>query len=179
VAHQGVAAWAPPLELRSLADLAADPSLLSLALDSIQDPQNFGAVIRSAVGVADASVLWGEHGSAPLSLATFRASAGAIEHARLVRVRSLHHALAELGEHGARVVGLDASAPEPLRAIDLTGPTVLVIGSEHEGLARNVRRTCTVFAHLIAPHRIASLNASVAAAIALYEATIQRMKSAG
>jgi 23S rRNA (guanosine2251-2'-O)-methyltransferase len=76
--HQGVAAWGPDLKLMPLEDLLADPKLIALALDGIQDPQNFGAVIRSAVGVADAAVLWGEHSSAPLSPATGRASAGAI-----------------------------------------------------------------------------------------------------
>ena len=86
--HQGVTAWAPELTLLAVEELLADPTLLALALDGIQDPQNFGAVIRSAVGVANAAVLWGEHSSAPLSTAAGRASAGAIEHARRVSAGS-------------------------------------------------------------------------------------------
>src|SRR5262249_19614339 len=109
--HQGVVCWAPPLVLTPLAELLAEEGSLTLALDEIQDPQNFGAVIRSAVAVAGAAVLWGEHSSAPLSLATFRASAGAIEHARLCRVPSLVNALQAFRESGANVVGLDAQAP--------------------------------------------------------------------
>ncbi len=177
VSHQGVLAWAPPLELLDPAPLLTDPALLALALDGIQDPQNFGAVIRSAVGLAGAPVLWGEHASAPLGTATFRASAGAIEHAKLCRVKSLVGTLTEAASLGAQVIGLDAQAPVRLRDLDLTGPTVLVIGSEGEGLGRAVRRACTAHAQLVPRGAIDSLNASVAAGIALYEAAIQRLGS--
>jgi 23S rRNA (guanosine2251-2'-O)-methyltransferase len=175
--HQGAVAWAEPLPLTSLDELLADPSLLGVALDSIQDPQNFGAVIRSAAGVADAAVLWGEHHSAPLGLATFRASAGAVEHAKLCRVPSLVGALSEARARGVQIVALDAQADRRLGELDLSGPTLLVIGSEHEGLGRAVRKTATALARLIETRHVASLNASVAAAIALYEAANQRMKS--
>ncbi len=169
--HQGVLALAPPLALIPPDRLWAEPALLAVALDGIQDPQNFGAVIRSAVGIAGAAVVWGEHASAPLSTATFRASAGAIEHARLCRVRSLTGSLAAARDAGAQVVGLDAHAD-----VDLTGPTVLVIGSEGEGMARGVRRACSVLARLVREPRLDSLNASVAAGIALYEAIRQRTR---
>lgn len=174
--HQGVLAFAPPLALCQPGSLWAEPQLLAVALDGIQDPQNFGAVIRSAVGIAGAAVVWGEHASAPLSTATFRASAGAIEHARLCRVRSLTGALGAAGEAGAQVVGLDAHAERDLTQVDLTGPTVLVIGSEGEGMARGVRRTCGVLARLVREPHLDSLNASVAAGIALYEAIRQRTR---
>lgn len=176
-AHQGVVAWADPLRLLELSELLADPALLGVALDAIQDPQNFGAVIRSATGVASAAVLWGEHASAPLSLATFRASAGAIEHARLCRVPSLPGALTAARDAGVQVVALDAQADRRLSELDLRGPTLLVVGSEHEGLGRAVRRSASAFARLVETRHVASLNASVAAAIALYEATNQRLKS--
>jgi 23S rRNA (guanosine2251-2'-O)-methyltransferase len=154
-----------------------DAPFLVLALDGIQDPQNFGAVVRSAVGLGNAPLLWGEHSSAPLSLATFRASAGAIEHARLCRVSSLRHALADARERGALVVGLDMRATNSLHEIELTGPTILVVGGEHHGISGSLRRVCTSFARLARMTTIESLNASVAAGIALYEAEIQRMKS--
>jgi 23S rRNA (guanosine2251-2'-O)-methyltransferase len=175
VSHQGALAWAPPLGLLPLSALLDDPALIALGVDQIQDPQNFGALLRSAVGLASAAVIWPEHASAPLTPATFRASAGGIEHARLCRVASLHGALAELAAHGAQVVGLDAQASTLLAQLDLRGPTVLVVGSEHEGLSRPVRRACTQMARLVQPARIDSLNASVACGIALYEAAIQRM----
>lgn len=177
VSHQGVAATAPSLELVSLESLLKDPALAAVALDGIQDPQNFGALVRSAVAIAGAAIVWAEHGSAPLGPATFRASAGAIEHARLCRVRSLGAALGDARDQGATVVGLDPHAPVALRDVDLRGRVVLVIGSEHEGLGRAIRRTCTVLTHLVEPGQIESLNASVAAGIALYELTIQRYKS--
>lgn len=173
VHHQGVAAYAPPLTLTPLQTLLDDPALLALALDELQDPQNFGAVIRSAVGFG-ASVIWGEHASAPLTPATFRASAGAIEHARLCRVRSLTGALTQLAESGAQVVALDANAPERLSELDLGARTVLVIGSEGSGLTKQVRRVATRVARLWDLEAIDSLNASVAAALALYEARRQR-----
>ncbi len=172
--HQGVLAFGPALEILEPHSLWTDPSLLAVALDGIQDPQNFGAVIRSATGIAGAAVLWGEHSSAPLTAATFRASAGAIEHARLARARSLPGALTQARGAGVQVVGLDAHAEQLLSAVDLTGPTVLVIGSEGEGMGRATRRGCSVLARLVPDSRLDSLNASVAAGIALYEAIRQR-----
>jgi 23S rRNA (guanosine2251-2'-O)-methyltransferase len=175
--HQGVAAFGPELRLRALDEILSEPLLLALALDGIQDPQNFGAVIRSAVGVADAAVIWGEHSSAPLSPATGRASAGAIEHARLCRVPSLVGALTAARERGVFVVGLDAHAPQRVGELELAGPTILVVGNEHEGMGRGVRRACSAVGRLTASGRIDSLNASVAAALALHEAAISRLKS--
>jgi len=172
--HQGAIAIAPPLELSAWSEVVARPNLLAIALDQVQDPQNFGAVIRSAVATGGAGVLWGEHASAPLGTATFRASAGAIEHATLCRVPALKDALREASERGARVVGLAAHAEKRLSEIDLTGPTVIVLGNEGSGLQPAVRRCCTELAAVVRPHLLDSLNASVAAAIALYEAEKQR-----
>jgi 23S rRNA (guanosine2251-2'-O)-methyltransferase len=174
VAHQGVVAWVPDLHLDRFSDLLLVPDLLAVALDGIQDPQNFGAVVRSAVAIASAPVIWPEHSSAPLTPATFRASAGAIEHARLCRVSSLVSSLQQAAEAGVQVVALDPKAPRRLRDLDLTGRSILVVGSEHEGIGRALRRTCTVAASLVPPGAIDSLNASVAAAIGLYQAVIQR-----
>jgi 23S rRNA (guanosine2251-2'-O)-methyltransferase len=172
--HQGVLAILPRLELADWAEVVARPQLLAIALDQVQDPQNFGAVIRSAVATADAAVVWGEHASAPLGTATFRASAGAIEHATLCRVPALKDALALARERGARVVGLAARADRLLSEVDLTGPTVIVLGSEGSGLQPAVRRGCSELAAIVRPRIVDSLNASVAAAIALYEAAKQR-----
>jgi 23S rRNA (guanosine2251-2'-O)-methyltransferase len=172
--HQGVMALVPELRLRPLAELSVEPTSLFVALDEIQDPQNFGAVIRSAVAFGASAVIWPEHASAPLSPATFRASAGAIEHAALCRVPSLPSAIAHLAELGAGAVALDAAGDVDLADVDLRGPTLLVIGSEGKGLKKSVRRACPRSARLPMTGRIASLNASVAAAIALYEAHRQR-----
>jgi 23S rRNA (guanosine2251-2'-O)-methyltransferase len=154
--------------------VVSQPLLLAVALDKISDPQNFGAIIRSAVGLAGAAVLWGEHSSAPLTPATFRASAGAVEHATLCRVPSLVTALEQAAAAGANLVGLDAQAPTTLDAIDLRGPTVIVMGSEDRGLSRAIRQRCTMLAKLPMSRTIDSLNVSAAASIALYEASRQR-----
>lgn len=175
--HQGVVAWAPELALADFAELLRDPALLGMVLDGISDPQNFGAVVRSAVGIAASAVIWGENASAPLSLSTFRASAGAVEHAKLCRVPSLTAALTEAVASGVQVVGLDPQADKALRELDLKQPTLLVLGSEGEGMSRSVRRALSATARLAQSGRIGSLNASVAAAIALYEASNQRVTS--
>jgi 23S rRNA (guanosine2251-2'-O)-methyltransferase len=169
IQHQGVAAFAPALELSPFEALLANPELVGLALDRIQDPQNFGAVIRSLVGLGGTGIVWGEHSSAPLGPATQRAAAGALEFATLCRVPSLPGALTRAVEAGVTVIGLDAAAERSLRSFELTRPVLLVIGSEHSGMTPGVRRACTHLARLYAPGPVESLNASVAAALALYE----------
>ncbi|MET0413400.1 MAG: RNA methyltransferase [Polyangiaceae bacterium] len=174
VQHQGALALAPSLKLHELGELLADPNLVAVALDRIQDPQNFGAVVRSAVGIGAAAVIWGENASAPLTPATFRAAAGAIEHARLCRVPSLVTAIQQAQAAGVSVIGLAADAPALLTSLDLRQPTIVVIGSEGQGLQAAVRRACSHQAALVRPGQIDSLNASVAAAIALYEVAKSR-----
>jgi 23S rRNA (guanosine2251-2'-O)-methyltransferase len=122
-------------------------------------------------------VLWPEHGSAPLTPTTFRASAGAVEHARLCRVRSLSGALLEAAQRELQVIGLDAQAPHALSELDLTRPTVLVVGAEDSGLSSPVRRACSSLASVVQTRKMDSLNASAAAAVALYETHRQRSAS--
>jgi 23S rRNA (guanosine2251-2'-O)-methyltransferase len=175
VRHQGAVAFAPPLKLRALDELELDAALL-VALDEVQDPQNFGAIIRSGVAMGATALVWPEHRSAPLSPATFRASAGAIEHATLCRVTSLAPALQSLRERGLSIVGLDATADLPIDRADLAHPVVIVVGAEDKGLRKTVKRACNSLARLPMPGPIGSLNASVAVAIALYEAVRQRAR---
>jgi 23S rRNA (guanosine2251-2'-O)-methyltransferase len=172
--HQGAIAVAADLAILSLSELELGPEALVVALDELQDPQNFGAVIRSSVALGATAVMWPEHRSAPLSMATFRASAGAVEHATLCRVGSLSDALTKLRASGLTVVGLDANATVELASLDLTGPVALVVGAEGKGLRRTVKSACDQLGKLPMRGPIASLNASVAAAIALYEIARQR-----
>jgi 23S rRNA (guanosine2251-2'-O)-methyltransferase len=174
VRHQGAIAFAPELRVTSLAELELGDHPLLVALDEVQDPQNFGAVVRSAVAMSATAVLWPEHRSAPLSPAMFRASAGAIEHATLCRVTSLPNALVELRARGVLVVGLDMTGPMTIDRVGMAGPTAIVVGAEGKGLRKPVKGACDALARLPMPGPIASLNASVAVAIALYEATRQR-----
>jgi 23S rRNA (guanosine2251-2'-O)-methyltransferase len=173
VRHQGAIAFAPALRMTPLEQVVLAEHALVVALDEVQDPQNFGAIVRSAVALGATALVWPEHRSAPLSPAAFRASAGAIEHATLCRVTALVGALETLRARGLVVVGLEMTG-EPLDEADLTGPTVLVVGAEGKGLRRTVKRACDTLARLPMSGPIASLNASVAVAIALYEAVRQR-----
>ena len=172
--HQGAIAFASELAVTPLHEVPIEPGTLLVALDEIQDPQNFGAVIRSAVAMSASAILWPEHRSAPLSPATFRASAGAIEHATLCRVASLPPALDDLRERGVTCVGLDMQGTTTIDLVDLTGPVALVVGAEGKGLRKTVKRSCDTLARLPMPGPIDSLNASVAVAIALYECVRQR-----
>ena len=178
VLHQGALAFAPPLQLRSLQSLPITPASLVVVLDGITDPQNFGATIRSAVALECSAVVWGEHGAAPLTPATFRASAGAVEHATLCRVRSVRAAMADLARAGLKTVALDAGASITLAAVDLRGPVAIAVGAEDTGVSRGVRRQCADHARLPIAKGIDSLNASVAAALALYECRRQRSAAA-
>jgi 23S rRNA (guanosine2251-2'-O)-methyltransferase len=172
--HQGALAFAPELTLVALEDLELAKDAVVVVLDEIQDPQNFGAVLRSAVALGASAVVWPEHSSAPLSAATFRASAGAVEHAVLCRVAGLPAALESLKTSGLAVIGLDMNGDTPIDEVDLTGPVALVIGAEGKGLRRSVKTACDRLVRLPMKGPIASLNASVAAAIALYETARQR-----
>lgn len=169
--HQGAIAFAPELAIVSIDEIVAtlkDDTVI-VALDEIEDPQNFGAVIRSSVALGATAVLWPENHSAPLSPATFRASAGAVEHARLCRVAALPTALETLKAAAVHVVGLDMNADKVLADVEINGPCVLVVGAEGKGLRKPVKKACTALANLPMTGAIDSLNASVAAAIALYE----------
>jgi 23S rRNA (guanosine2251-2'-O)-methyltransferase len=172
--HQGTIAVAPDLRLVALEDLTLGPEALVVALDELQDPQNFGAVLRSAVALGATAVVWPEHASAPLSAATFRASAGAVEHAVLCRVQGLPAALGALKAAGLTILGLDMNGDTPIDRVDLTGPVALVVGAEGKGLRRGVKAACSRLVKLPMRGPIASLNASVAAAVALYETARQR-----
>lgn len=174
--HQGAIAFAPDLALVSIDELAGGlaSDTVIVALDEIEDPQNFGAVIRSAVALGASAVLWPEHHAAPLSPATFRASAGAIEHARLCRVSALPNALDRLREAGATVLGLDANADKDIRDVAAEGAVVIVIGAEGKGLRKPVKRACTELARLPMSGVLDSLNASVAGGIAMYEIVRRR-----
>jgi 23S rRNA (guanosine2251-2'-O)-methyltransferase len=174
VRHQGAIAFAPGLKVVALAEVVLGDQALIVALDEVQDPQNFGAVIRSAVAMGATAVVWPEHSSAPLSPATFRASAGAVEHATLCRVGSLPNALEDLRARGVTVVGLDMGGDVAIDKVDLAKPVALVAGAEGKGLRKTVKRSCDAIVRLPMPGPVASLNASVAVAVALYEALRQR-----
>jgi 23S rRNA (guanosine2251-2'-O)-methyltransferase len=172
IRHQGVIGYAPTFEYAELETLIEAGEKLIIALDEITDPQNLGAMIRSSVAFGAGGLLIPKHRSANVTAAVVRTSAGATEHAKVVRVTNLARTLSELAESGFEIVGLDAEATDELGALGAPPPAgrVLVIGSEGRGLRRLVRESCTRLVRIRLDGPVASLNASAALAVALYEA---------
>ena len=182
--HQGVALVVEPRRFASLDDILArviergEPPLV-LVLDSLEDPQNLGTLLRSAEAVGVHGVVFPTSRQAPLSPAAIKASAGATEHLLLCPVDDLAGALTELHVRGLRIVGTEAAAPLTARQADLRGPVAIVIGSEGHGLAPPVRRRCDLMVRIPMRGAIGSLNAAVAGSILLFEALGQREPEAG
>ena len=170
--HQGVLAIAGEYRYAEIEDVlaaAANPPLL-VALDQITDPHNLGAIVRSAVAFGADGIVTTKDRAAPVTPVVVRASAGATEHARIARVTNLARTLADLGDRGLELVGLAGEASERLRDLAPHTGRVLVIGSEGRGLRRLVRERCDRLVRIDLAGPLGSLNASVAAGIALYEA---------
>jgi len=180
--HQGVLAITgdyPYVELEHVLGQRSQAPLL-VALDQIVDPHNFGAIVRSSVAFGADAVIALRDRAAPVTPVVVRASAGATELARIARVTNLARALRTLREHGMQVVGLDArgeAAVDELPPFPATG-RVIVIGSEGEGLRRLTREHCELLARIDMPGGFESLNASVAAGIALYAMARARARTA-
>ncbi len=183
-AHQGVIAEAEQIRSRSwregvqAAEAAGEPPLL-LALDGVEDPQNLGALLRSAEVLGVHAVLVPKRRSAPLGPATAKASAGAMEHLVIDQVNSLERALWDCREAGLWIVALAADG-EDIRSCGLMEePVVLVVGAEGKGVSRLIRDRADVRVGIPMQGKVGSLNASVAGAIALWEAARRRGKVGG
>ena len=175
--HQGAVAVCGAYAYADLAAIltnAAAPPLL-IALDQITDPHNLGAIVRSAVAFGADGVLTLKDRAAPVTPVVVRASAGATEHARIARVTNLARTLKQLTDQGIDAIGLDAEGELDLADLPPAPEgRVLVVGAEGRGLRRLVRERCTFLARIPQTGPVASLNASVAASIALYCAASQR-----
>ena len=178
VAHQGVAAEITPLppwsEDELVAALQAVRAPLLLALDGVQDPHNLGACLRTADACGALAVIVPRDRAAQLTPTVRKVAAGAAETTPVVAVTNLVRSLKLLKEAGLWIVGADAGAAEPARAVDLRGPIVLVLGAEGSGLRHLTRQNCDFLVSLPQRGAIESLNVSVAAAMLLYEALRQR-----
>ncbi|MHB1522707.1 MAG: 23S rRNA (guanosine(2251)-2'-O)-methyltransferase RlmB [Candidatus Dormibacteria bacterium] len=179
--HQGLVAYFDGRQhgglehlLRLVGEAGPPWPLLAVCLDGVQDPQNLGALARSAEALGAHALVVPRHRSAPLSAAAVSASAGALEHLRVVRVVNLTTALPALTELGVTTIGLDQDAELRCDEVDLRGPVALVVGSEGSGLHQLVRRRCDVLVRIPMGGRVASLNAAVAGAMLLYEVARQR-----
>ena len=173
-AHQGLVFKVAPLEGVSLEELAEPAEGVLVMLDQLTDPQNVGAIFRSALAFGARGIIVQERHSPALAGALAKASAGAIERLPCARVVNLSRALERLADAGWRAVGLDGSSDATLEQALDGSPTVLVMGSEGEGIRRLVAEHCDALARIPMPGGFESLNVSNAAAIALYEAARKR-----
>lgn len=175
--HQGVAAELQQLAAYTLDEVIASsgevPPLL-VVLDGIEDPQNVGAILRSANAAGVHGVVRQARHAARLDGAVAKASAGAVNHVQIATVVNIARTIEELKEKNIWTVGLDGSGSESYDEVDYTLPTAFVMGAEGDGLRRLVRETCDRVVRIPMFGEVESLNVSVAAGIAIFEAVRQR-----
>ena len=176
-AHQGVCAEVSEYPYADGAALLARPEPFLVALDEVTDPQNLGAVCRTAEVVGATGVVLPERRSAEVTPAVCKASAGAVEYLEIARVRNLADFLADAKQAGAWIYGAAAGARTPYRAPDYRGGVVLVLGAEGRGLRPRVRDACDDLIALPMRGRLDSLNVGAAAAVLMYEILQQRLDS--
>ena len=181
--HQGVLAMVAAKATFALEDLLAQPVSqaapgLLVLLDGVEDPQNLGAIIRTALAVGAAGVVIPERRAAGLGDAAARASAGAVAHLPVARVTNVPRAMEALKSAGYWLVGLDERAERRYTDVDLTGSVALVLGGEGKGLHQLVRERCDFLVSIPGRGPVPSLNVSVAAGIALFEVLRQRAAKA-
>jgi 23S rRNA (guanosine2251-2'-O)-methyltransferase len=176
---QGVVAFATPLETRTLEELATqdapEEGAFLVVLDGGTDPQNLGAVIRSAECAGASGIVLPRHRAAHVTPAVTKAAAGAVEYIRFALVAGVPSALQQLGELAVTTVGLDERAEKSIFDLELgSGPIALVLGAEGTGIAQLARRRCDVLAHVPLTGKIPSLNVAAAGAVACFEVARQR-----
>ena len=177
--HQGIALAVEPRVYAGIDDVLAravergEPPFI-LVLDSLEDPQNVGTLLRSAEAAGVHGVIFPTHRQAPLTPAAIKASAGAVEHLLLCPVDDLPGAMSDLRVRGLRIAAAEADAPLTAAQADLRGPLAIVVGSEGQGLSPAVRRRADVAVRIPMRGAIGSLNASVAGSILLFAAVAQR-----
>ena len=177
--HQGFVAEAEEFRYADLEDvIPTEGSALILVLDSVQDPHNLGALVRSAECFGATGVVIPQDRAALVTGSASKASAGAVERIPLAKVVNLARTLDTLKQHGIWVTGLAGEGSEPIDGVDLTGPSALVIGAEGAGLRPLVRKYCDRVASIPMAGLTGSLNASVAGGVALWSAFTQRRRQA-
>lgn len=177
-AHQGVVAFLRDRAFLSIEDLLVPPAdghhRFFLALDSIEDPQNLGALLRTADGAGVDGILLPERRSAPITPTVAKTSAGASEHVRIARVTNLVRSLEQMKKANIWVIGLDERGTPDYSDFDFTSDCVLVLGREGAGLHDLVKKTCDHLLRIPMAGKVSSLNVSVAGAVVMYEAMRQR-----
>ena len=180
IRHQGVLAQVAPVQYAELEDILQvakdrnEPPFIVL-LDELEDPHNLGAILRTADAAGVHGVLIPKHRSCPLSATVAKTSAGAVEHVPVARVGNLVQTIKKLKQEGLWVAAADMDGKDYYDT-DLTGPLLLIIGSEGQGVGRLVKEQCDFVVRIPMVGKINSLNASVAGSILMYEAMKQRHK---
>lgn len=175
--HQGIAAELAPARdysVEQLVDAAAPAAPLLVVLDGVEDPHNVGAILRTVDAAGAHGVIRQARHAASLDGATAKASAGAVAFVRIATVVNIARAIEELKAAGVWTVGLAGEATETYDEVDFTLPTAIVLGSEGEGLRRLTRERCDRIVKIPMAGSVDSLNVSVAAGVALFEAVRQR-----
>lgn len=178
--HQGVLAYVSPVAYAELEDILKraeekeEPPFL-LLLDELEDPHNLGALLRTADAAGVHGVLIPKRRSVPLNATVAKTSAGAVEYVPVARIGNISQTLRELKQRGMWVAGADMDGEQTYYEADLTGPLVLVVGSEGHGMSRLTREHCDFVVRMPMAGRINSLNASVAGSILVYEVMRQRL----
>lgn len=177
--HQGIAAQIAPYTYSELGELidkakAVSESSVIIAAEGITDPHNLGAIIRTAEAIGAQGIVIPQRRAAGITSSVIKAAAGALENFPVARVVNFARALEELKAAGFWIYGTAATASQPLHTVQFTGPVVLVIGAEGEGLSLLTQRCCDVLVSIPLNGSTPSLNASVAAGMALYEIYRQR-----
>ena len=180
-AHQGVAAFAAAHDYAELDDIfnlaqSRGESPFIVICDGLEDPHNLGAILRTADAAGVHGVLIPKHRSCPLSATVAKTSAGAVEHVPVARVGNLVQTIKKLKQEGLWVAAADMDGKDYYDT-DLTGPLLLIIGSEGQGVGRLVKEQCDFVVRIPMVGKINSLNASVAGSILMYEAMKQRRKA--
>ena len=175
--HQGIVAEVEPFPYLSGSDLLAGEDALVVALDQIQDPRNLGAICRSAEAAGATGVVIPDRRAASVTAAAAKASAGAVEHLKIARVRNISDWIIEAKDAGFWIWGADGRADQAPWQVDLTGKTALVLGTEEKGLRQRVADSCDGLIAIPQSGQVDSLNVSVAAAVLIFEAIRQRSRT--
>lgn len=182
--HQGVIAWLSAIEFQNIENLLPrifeegnEPLLMML--DGVSDVRNFGAIVRSAACFGADAIIIPEKNSARISADAIKASAGALNSFPVCRVKSITRCLTYLRESGVKAVAATEKSSDNISTADLSGPAVIILGSEEKGISRELLTMCDVQVSIPVSGAISSLNVSVSAGIALYEVKRQREAAAG
>lgn len=177
--HQGIAALVAPRKYADFNDLLEIPPgkgevPLILVIDCIEDPRNFGSILRVADAGGVHGVVIQSHRSVSLTTEAVKASAGAAEHVQIAMVPNIKHTMRTMKENGITIIGAEADSGTVLWEADLAGPLALVIGSEGKGLRKTVKENCDMLVSIPMKGHVNSLNASVATGMIIYEINRQR-----